>query len=514
MNVYDLLATAAARQGDRTALVFGPRHISYRVLLAEADELAAGLRALGLGPGDRVLVHAQNRPEVLVTYFAAGKLGCILVPANPSLQPDELRYMLDHARPDLVMTEPAEAPRLAEAMAAGAWRPPLLVDLAGEGGLPAGLPATHSYADLLSTGAPVPPTAPGGDESALIVYTSGSTGRPKGVLASHTNEIISARSYADVWQITPEDRVVVALPVSFLYGLTTASVTALGAGATVVMLPRFHPGATLEALTAGTVYHGVPTMFSMMLNYAEEHNLHYDLSRLRLCLSAGAPLHDEVRHRFAERFGIEIMDFYALSEIRPVFAYDYARFRTRRPGSCGHRLPGVEVQIVDADGRPVPRGEVGELLARSATLMKAYFRDPEQTAKAIRDGWFHTGDLAREDDDGFYHIVGRKKELIIRGGINVSPAEVENVLLQHPAIAEAAVVGAPDPVFGEVPWAFIRWRSGAGCDPEAVRSFCRQRLAEYKVPAVIRAVDELPKGPTGKVLRSALAARAAEEVGR
>lgn len=507
MNAYALLAESVARSPEHPAVVWRGEPVRYGELLSEVDRLAGALAELGIRRGDRVAIHSYNRPEVLVAYFAVAKLGAIFVPINPELAPAEVAYPLAHAQPRLLLIDARLAANLRSALAqaqAGNARDvaPVLLEF-----------DSPPYREMLRAAPPSgAPETVADDDGLLICYTSGSTGRPKGVFASHGNEIASARAYADVWHIGPGDRVSLGLPLAYLYGLTTAAVTGLGAGATLLLQERFHPGETLAQWEAAgaTVFHGVPTMYAMIANF--EPDRHFRVDTLRLALCAGAPLHEELHERFRRRFSLEIMDFYALSEIRPVFAYDSELYRNRRPGSCGHALPGVEVRIVAEDGNPVPPGEVGELLCRSATLMKGYYRDPELTGVAVRDGWFHTGDLARQDADGFYYIVGRKKDLIIRGGVNIAPVEIEAVLLRHPSVREAAVIGVSDPIFGEQVAAFLTLLPGKSISLEEVRSFCREHMADFKVPAHVRVLSEMPRGVTGKINRSALLALLQERV--
>ncbi len=492
MNIARALGVVREVRPQAPAISFKRQTWTYADLWAWVSAWAADLKPR-LGAGDRVLCFAPNHPQVLAAYAAVAGLGAIFVPVNPELTPDEITDIVTTADPAVALTSDDLAPKLVKALERSDRHPHLMRLPREDPSLEAGV----EFVDLNP------------DQSALICFTSGSTDRPKGVFASHRNEIASARQYAAVWAIQPEDRVLVALPLSFLYGLTTGALTTLLAGAHVLLEERFHPRRVLERISneRATVFMGVPTMYVMMLEVGLEDPDAFDLSSIRLMLTAGAPIAEATQQAFCERFGVNIMDFYALSEVRPVFAYDARRFSKGRPGSCGHQLPGVEVRIAPASEPPVTGPAMaGELLVRSETLMKGYYGDPERTAEAIRDGWFHTGDLATVDEDGFYSIVGRLKDLIIRGGFNVAPAEVERAILRHPAVLEAAVVGVDDAVFGEEIGAAVTLKPGARLDEADLVDFLRSVLADYKLPRRIRIVGGLPRGATGKVDKQAVRA--------
>lgn len=492
MNIARALDAVCEARPEAPAISFNRHTWTYGDLWAWVSAWAADLKPR-LGAGDRVLCFAPNHPEVLAAYAAVAGLGAIFVPANPELTADEIADIVTTADPAVALRSDDLAPRLLQALER-VDRQPALMRLPREG---ASLGANVEFVDLDP------------DHGALICFTSGSTDRPKGVFASHRNEIASARQYAAVWDIQPEDRVLVALPLSFLYGLTTGALTALLAGAHVLLEEHFHPRRVLERISSdrATVFMGVPTMYAMMLEVGLEDPEAFDLSSIRLMLTAGAPIADATLEAFYKRFRVHVMDFYALSEVRPVFAYDARRFNKGRPGSCGHQLPGVEVRIVDGQGEPVTQpASAGELLVRSETLTKGYYGDPERTAQVIRDGWFHTGDLAAVDEHGFYSIVGRKKDLIIRGGFNVTPAEVERAILRHPAVLEAAVVGLDDAVYGEEIGAAVTLKRSQRLGELELVDFLRSVLADYKLPRRIRFVSGLPRGGTGKVDKRAVRA--------
>jgi long-chain acyl-CoA synthetase len=488
-TIDGLLRRVASDHADAPALLYGDRSLSYRDLLAEIDRTVAALQGQGIGPGIAFAVLCQNCLEVMVAYYAAARLGAIFVPINPSLTAREVAHIVIHSGAvrlfhDEAMREIAEqaarAPLRRPLQALSSDRTPASVDTAAD------------------------PTA-----DFLIIYTSGSTGTPKAVLFGQQAEIDGNASLIEMWGITERDITLVALPLGFLYGLSTAAATGLQAGGQVVIQRRFHPGEVLEAMVRHrvTIYHGVPTMFTMMLDYAEQNDLRIDLSFMRLLICAGAPLSAELKARFQARFGKAIDDYYALTEVRPVFGRFAKDKEPVPPGAIGRASPGAVIRIVDGAGVEVADGVHGELVVRAPSTLKRYFKDESLTKAAFLGDLFRTGDLGFRDARGFYHLTGRIKDIIIRGGANIAPAEVEGVIGRHAGVQSAAVVGVPDPKYGEVPVAFVIRRSGADVTPEALAELCRRELADFKVPAAFRFVPDFPLGVTGKVDKNALKVR-------
>jgi long-chain acyl-CoA synthetase len=494
MNLATLGEENARRYGEYVALAFEGRELTNVDQQRAANRLAHALRRLGVGPGDRVVVLLPNCPEVLQAYAAILKTGAVVVPVIFLLSPAEVRHILDHAGAALVIT----APELA--WKADGWTGPVVV-VGGEA------PGALSYEPLVAREPDAFVTTERADgDLAVVLYTAGTTGQPKGVALSHANLASNARAAASLYELDREAWALAVLPLSHSYGLTVMNAGHL-IGTRAVLLRWFNPTLVLETIQRYRVQSmsGVPTMYVYLLGDPDAER--FDTSSMRLWGSGAAPLPLEIVEPFEKRFGGRILEGYGLTEASPVVsAHRYSG--VRKLGSVGQPLPGVEVRIVDDDDREVPTGEAGEVCVRGPNVMLGYYRLPDETARTVRDGWLHTGDIGRLDEDGFLYIVERKKDLIIRGGLNVYPREVEEVLYAHPAVAEAAVVGIPDPVMGEEVLAFVVTRAGHAPTADDIVAFCQSRLARFKCPRQVRFVDGLPKSPIGKVLRKELRARA------
>jgi long-chain acyl-CoA synthetase len=360
-------------------------------------------------------------------------------------------------------------------------------------------PAT--FAEVLASVQPAPEVVPRqDDDTAVILYTSGTTGHPKGAELTHGNLTRNAEvMITDLLRLTADDVIFGGLPLFHAFGQTCTLNAAVARGASVSLLPRFDPGQALQVMAGHgvTIFMGVPTMYVALL-HADKGG--YDGSGLRLCLSGGAAMPVEVMRSFEDAFGCLVLEGYGLSETSPVASFTHPD-RERKPGSIGTPIRGVEMRAVDGQGGEVPLGEVGEITIRGHNVMKGYWRRQEETAAAIPDGWFRTGDMGRVDDDGYFFIVDRKKELIIRGGYNIYPREIEEVLYEHPAVAEAAVIGVPHPALGEEVAAAVVLKPGASATAPELRDYVKAQVAAYKYPRRIWIADTLPKGPTGKILK-------------
>jgi long-chain acyl-CoA synthetase len=489
--ILDLLQTAATRRGGATAIRFGAQALSYEAFLGEISRASRALAKVNIGKGACVAFLSENRLELMTAYYAAAGLGAVFVPINPSLTAREVAHIIVHSGAQLLFHDEAML-AVAEGAAPAAIRRPIAA-LTGDA------PGSEGSVRERSTAL---------EDDFLIIYTSGSTGTPKAVLFDQQAEIQGNAALIAMWDITEADVTLVALPLGFLYGLSTAAATGLQAGGEVVILRRFHPGEVLQAMASNraSIYHGVPTMFTMMLDYAEQNGLSIDLSFMRLLICAGAPLSAELKSRFARRFNKAIDDYYALTEVRPVFGR-FAKDSQEVPsGAIGRASPGAVIRVVDAKGGDVADGEQGELLVRAPATLKRYFKDEAMTQASLQDGLFRTGDLGFRDSRGFYHLTGRIKDIIIRGGANIAPAEVEGVIARFPGVQSAAVIGVADRKYGEVPVAFIVSRAGERVTAEALAVHCRHDLADYKVPAAFHFLQAFPLGVTGKVDKKALKA--------
>lgn len=496
LSLTQLLAEAARRWGSRVAIRDGDRSLRYEELWDLALRYAEGLRRAGARAGDRVAMVLPNGAAFPAVYFAIVALGAAVVPVNIRLAPAEIRAILTAAHADLVIAT-GSTQAMTTAAARGASCRVLVVD------------APHAQpADQLAPG-PVRLTdiaRAGADDIAVVMYTSGTTGAPKGAMLTHGNLVLNALITArDVCSYTPRDVVLGALPLAHSFGQTVVMNAGLSAGATIVVLDHFTAGEALRLMEHHevTVFSGVPTMYNALLDAAR---LRPAPPRLRLATSGGASLPTAVIDEFADLFGTDIHEGYGLTETSPAATFNQSAYG-RRPGSIGHPIWGLDVEIADPAVTDrvalLPPGEVGELVVRGHAVFAGYLDDAEATAEALHDGWLRTGDLGTTDDDGFISIVGRKKELIIRGGYNVYPREVEDVIGQHPAIAQVAVIGHPHPYHGEEVVACVVLRTPV--EPSTIITWARERLAVYKCPTRIHAMSELPTGPSGKIHKRELA---------
>ncbi len=493
LNLGTILQASCEARPDHVAVRLDTRVLCYRDLDRAARGVATSLRERGLSPGDRVALMIPNVPEFTIAYFGILYAGCAVVPLNVLLSAPEVRYHLEDSGAKLLVAHslfeaPArEGARLAgvPTVAAEGSGPGTLAELAGA----APAPALH----------PTPAT-----DTAVILYTSGTTGKPKGAELTHSNLLMNCAVVVPrLVPATPDAVALGALPLFHSFGQTCIQNATLAMGGTMTLLPRFGPREAFEVLERDrvTLFAGVPTMYFALLHHAAERA--YDLSRLRWCLSGGAPMPVEVMRAFEAKYRVEILEGYGLSETSPIASFNVPD-RPRNPGSIGYPVWGVELCTLDERDRPVADGERGEICIRGHNVMKGYLGRPDATKEALRGGWFHSGDIGVRDADGSFRIVDRKKDMLIRGGFNVYPREVEEVLYAHPEILEAAVIGVPHASHGEEVKAVVVRRPGSALDAEGVIAFCRERLAAYKYPRLVEFRDALPKGPTGKILKREL----------
>jgi len=488
-NLASIVSASAARDAAAPAVRLGERTLTYGDLDDGSARVAALLRRRGLEVGDRVGVMLPNVLEFPLAYYGVLRAGGIVVPMNVLLKRREIAFYLEDSGAKLIL---AWHGFLDEARAGAADAGAELIAVEPEE-LAAALAGLEPTAEIVDTDA---------EDTAVILYTSGTTGKPKGAELSHRNldensEIVSRTTCL----VEAGDVVLGALPLFHSFGQTVGMNGSLRRGACLTLVPKFDPGAALATIDRDRVTHfyGVPTMFGALLHHPERES--FDTSSLRICITGGASMPVEVLHGFEEAFGAELLEGYGLSETSPTASSGFPG-KLRKPGSIGTPLEKVEMRIVDESGAEVPRGEVGEIVIRGHNIMKGYWGKPEASAEAIRgDGWFHSGDMGREDEDGYFYVVDRKKDMIIRGGYNVYPREVEELLYEHPAIREAAVVGVPHSEWGEEVGAAVVLEPGEEVAPEEISAWVRERIAAYKYPRVVWFLDELPKGPTGKIVK-------------
>ena len=507
MSLLAMLAASAGRVPERPAFVLRDRVLPYGAVLAGARAVGRRLATLGVCPGQRVALQMPNAPEFGVAYFGILMAGATVVPLNPLLKAEEVRYVLQDSEAVGALCLATGVAVLREARC-GLGRPaPIVLLGGGADGLEAGDVALGPEALAGAPDGPVPSLD--GEAVAACLYTSGTTGRPKGAMLTHRNLLANLRSFNQVLRAGEADVFLTVLPMFHAFAATVMFLGPLMLGATIVLEPRFAPDLALKAVAEHrvTLFSGVPTMYAML---AAVPRPPLDLSSWRMCISGGAALPPPVLEAFEAKYGVPIFEGYGPTECSPVLTVNPPG-GVRKVGSVGQAIPEVELGIVDDEDRPLPVGTVGEIVARGPNVMVGYLNRPAETAQALRNGWYHTGDLGRVDEDGYYYIVDRKTDLIIVGGLNVYPREIELVLGQHPAVAESAVIGVPDPMRGEVPQAMVVLREGADATPQSLLAWCRQRLASYKIPRGLNIVPALPKTVTGKILKSQLraAARAA-----
>ena len=487
-NLSSVLAQAAVKHGDRPAVRLDDLVLSYSQLRDAADRAAAMLSSLGVVPGDRVGVMLPNVPAFPIAFYGALGAGAIVVPMNPLLKRREVAHYLGDSGVKVLFAWHEAAVEAANG-AAGTSAQILEVDEPDLRSLLAGFAPAPSGADQA-----------GDDDDAVILYTSGTTGPAKGAELTHANLTRNAELAATTMlNVQPGDVTMGCLPLFHVFGLTCSLNATIISGGTLTLLPRFDPGKALEIIGRDqvTVFEGVPTMYAAMLHHPDPAAT--NTSSLRTCISGGASMPLEIMRGFEETFGCMILEAYGLSETSPVASFNHPD-RERKPGSIGTPMEGVEMRVVDGEGASPPAGEVGEIAIRGHNIMKGYWGKPEATAEAIPDGWFRSGDLAKVDSDGYFFIVGRQKDLIIRGGYNVYPREVEEALHEHQAVAEVAVIGIPHADLGEEIGAAVQLKPGAIATPAELRAFAKERVAAYKYPRHVWIVRELPMGATGKIL--------------
>jgi long-chain acyl-CoA synthetase len=486
-NLAANLDATISEHGDRPAIKLDDITLNYAVVDQAVARAAGLLRAAGVQPGDRVGIMLPNVPYFPFLFYGAMRLGAVVVTMNPLLKEREVAFYLSDSGAQMLV----------------AWHQ--FEDAARSGAEDANaetiIVQPGSFEERLGAAEPVPDTAERDDDgTAVILYTSGTTGTPKGAELTHGNLTAAAEIAVGLVDKGADDVTLGALPLFHVFGLTSGLESSVNVGACLTLLPRFDAGKALEMVERDgvTTFLGVPTMYAAILHH--EGGEAFDTSSLDLCVSGGAAMPVEILRAFEEKFECKILEGYGLSETCGIASFNRPD-RERKAGSIGIPVPGVDMKVVDDDGNEVAQGEVGEIFIRGPVVMKGYWNRPDATADTLTDGWLRTGDMARVDEDGYFFIVDRKKELIIRGGFNIYPRELEEVLYEHPAVREAAVVGLPHDSLGEEVGAAVALKPGEQVEPDEIRAYMKERVAAYKYPRVVWFVDDLPKGPTGKILK-------------
>jgi len=494
-NLNEKLRKSTETYQNKSAVVFENEKITYRELNEYVDRVAYNLASSGIKKGDKVALVLGNCPEFIITYFGILRAGGVVVPINPIYSQDEISYILSNSKTKTVIAHSCLETMIVSLMkelksieqvyyvetnhSEFAWEQ-LIAEEKNE----------YDFPFITE------------EDLAVILYTSGTTGRPKGAMLSHSNLCSNAESIAKLTEFTSEDRILAVLPMFHIFCMAVCINTPILCGGTIVISEKFSPNDVIQTIMTEkvTLFAGVPTMYSILLQLEGYTANHFNT--LRTCLSGGASLPIQVLQRFEEKYKVNILEGFGCTETAPVTAFNPLK-GIRKVGSVGIDIPGVMNKIVDPAGNEVPRGEIGELIVKGPNVMIGYLGMPDETSSSIKNGWFHTGDLAKMDEDGYIYIVDRMKDMIIVGGYNVYPREVEEVLYKHPAIVEAVVIGVPDPIFGEQVKAFAVHNDHLLSTNDLIE-FCNLQLAKYKVPKEIEFINEMPKNSTGKILRREL----------
>ncbi|ATW23909.1 long-chain-fatty-acid--CoA ligase [Candidatus Formimonas warabiya] len=504
MSVDLFLRNTAARLPDKKAIFFGDTEITYGQFDQEVDNLAQGFIDLGLGYQQRVSLLLANSPDFIRAYFAITRAGGTVIPLNPLFKGEEIKYILNDAEVVFLITTQAFLP-LVESVWGQIPALKKIIVIGGESD-----EDVISWDDLISIPSAPVKVAINPEDIAACLYTSGTTGKPKGALLSHSNLMFDAAAVVNHVEMNPKDNHLCVLPLFHSYAQMAAMLCPIYSGGSITVMAQFRPDHVLKEIGKHkvTLFCGVPAMYAAILQNSGNTN-EIDLSSLRLCFSGGAPMPLEIMHLFEDEYGIIVIEGNGPTETSPV---SYANpMSLRKPGSVGTPLEGVKVKIVNENDQELPPEEIGEICVQGPNVMKGYLNQPEATAEAIKDGWFHTGDLGKKDADGYIYIVDRKKDMLIVSGLNVYPREVEECLYQHPKVAEAAVIGIHDSLRGEVPKAFIVLKPGETAVPKEFSVFCRERLANFKCPRQVQLLESIPKTATGKIDKKQL--REAESMG-
>ncbi|WP_018133308.1 long-chain-fatty-acid--CoA ligase [Effusibacillus pohliae] len=511
MSLPQMLDRSAERHRNKTAITFYQMEISYGQLQGLTRQVAAALRRIGVGKGDKVGLMLPNCPQYVGAFYGVLRRGAVVVQVNPMYTEREIEYVLQDSGADVLFVLADLYPRVKNVEGYENLKKVIVVQLAPIS--PELAENAVFWGDFLDR-APAVADEPVDPEQdvAVLQYTGGTTGRSKGAMLTHRNLVANVQqinAHTSEEPLTEGDKILTVIPLFHVYGMTCAMNLGILTGTNVILLPRFDPLEVLQTIKQHrpTYFPGVPTMYVALNSYPGSE--HYGIDAIRICNSGSAPLPVELIESFEKKTGASMFEGYGLSEASPT-THSTPRTGLKKPGSIGIPLPATEARIVDLESgtRTLPIGEAGELVIRGPQVMQGYWNMPQETVHAIRDGWLYTGDIARMDEDGYFSIIDRKKDLIIASGYNVYPREIEEVLYTHPCVLEAVVVGVPDEYRGETIKAFVVLKPGASASTEEIERFCRKNLAAFKVPRQIEFRESLPKTAVGKILRRVLAEEA------
>ena len=510
LNLAVILEDSARKFPDKRAFIFGDQSKSFSEINQAANQIANGLLNLGIQPGDKVALSCPNLPYFPIIYFGILKAGAVVVPFSILLKGDEIQFQLTNSD--------------ARVFFCFEGTPNLPMGLAGLEGyqkcegceemilIPSGLEKSDALSqctllsEFMAGQSPTIDSVPtSAEDTAVIIYTSGTTGRPKGAELTHSNMAWNADLCRHLFQFQAEDRLLIVLPLFHIFGQTCLMNAGIMHGLTSTLLPRFEVATVEDSLINDriTIFAGVPTMYWALLNQGNDARVEMVRQNLRQCVSGGASLPLQVLEGFEKKYKVPIFEGYGMSEGSPVVTFNQPG-QERKPGSIGTPVWGIDVKVVDENDEEVAVGEKGELLYRGHNVMKGYYQNPEANAVTLRGGWLHSGDVAVKDEDGYYFIVDRTKDMIIRGGLNVYPREVEELMMKHDAISLVAVIGIPDEKFGEEIKAFVVLKDDVYAEAEDLIEWVKERIASYKYPRTVTIVDELPMSATGKILKREL----------
>ncbi|NSL50505.1 long-chain-fatty-acid--CoA ligase [Calidifontibacillus erzurumensis] len=498
MNLASIITEHSISSPNKVALMNEDRLISYLQLEKFINKVANAMVDKGVKPGDRVLLQIGNKFEFVYNFFAAIKCGAIVVPVNPAFTKNEISFIAQDCQPSLYICEETARQNIEVVQNVSK-------NLLGVYVIDSNQVADHFSHFIQNYSETFEPYKTNADDVCEILYTSGTTGKPKGAMLTHYGLYSNAKTYKEILHCTKEDKSLIYAPLFHSASQTNCMLTMFIAGATNMVIPKFSTEKVLNLLEKEkiTFFFGPPSVYAMLLKHPK---IYETKLSLRIAFTGAAPVPAEILNRWKEIVGFELLEGYGLTECSPIVC-NHKPEDVKKVGSIGPAIPGVQVKIVDEEGNELPFGEKGELIVKGPNVMKGYWNRPEETAKTIKDGWLYTGDIAYQDEDGYFYIVDRKKDMVIRGGLNIYPREIEEVLYRHPNIFEASVIGVPDPIMGEELKAFYSLKdTSKPITKEELSDFCKKYLAPYKIPKYFEQMDELPKTMSGKILKQKLRA--------